>query len=314
MSPQKKRLLKLLGLAYVGLVILFFVYTAMVTKGEGIRRTLTDGLVGPDTVLTEPLELDAIEGTAATQKVVDALTSAGVTVISVAGPDGKAVKDTVGTNLVQRQVKFHDASLPAGTRLTEALWKEILRSEVALRKAENEEAIRVYVKGAGGIIAFDATLVFVVINFLGLLVILYLLLWDPILKMLDDRAASIKGDLENAAKAREDAASLKGKYQQLLIGSKQERQELIAEGRKEGQAERQRIVDAARQEADKVIDRTRQELEAAAEKVRRDLVREIGGLSIELARKVLAREVREADNRQLVEDFLAKLNQVESSS
>lgn len=307
MSPQKKRVLKGLALLYVALVVVFLVYTATVSRGDGIRRTLTEKLKGPAVTLTEPVELTSLEGQAATADVVDALLTAHVTVIGTTD-DPKA---PVGPALVQRAATFKAAVLPPGTTLTEALWEKVLRDELTHR-TEAGEVPEVYVKGGGDIMGFDFTLLFVVVNFLGLLIILYLLLWEPILKVLDDRAATIETDLTTASKNREEAGSLKGKYQHLILGSKQERQELIAEGRKEGQAERQRIVGEARSEADKVIERTRGELEAAADEARRDLRKEIGGLSVELARKILAREVSEDDNRRLVEDFLAKLGDVES--
>ena len=309
MTAGKKRVLKLFALVYAGLVVAFFVFTAMTTKGPGKRRTLDEKLARANAHLTEPLDLTSLEGKPVTAPVADALTSAGITVIATAD-DAEAA---VGPGLVARGAVFSKAVLPAGTKLTQALWNEVLDAERQSRLDGGRDDY-VYVTGTGDIMGFDYTLIFVVVNFLGLLVILYLLLWEPILKVLDDRAATIADDLATASKTREDAAGLKGKYQQLMIGSKQERQELIAEGRKEGQAERQRIVGTAREESDKIIARTQEELQAAADRARSDLRGEIGGLSISLAEKILAREVTEKDNQQLIEDFLAKLNDLESSN
>lgn len=298
MSPQKRRVLKILALIYVILVIAFLAHNVMVTKGEGRLRTLDKNLVGTETELTEPLDLRSLEGKTATPEVADALLTAGVTVIGTA----QDPESPVGSSLVGKT--FKDARLPAGAKLTEALWEEVLVEEAKTLPT-------VYVKGAGNIMGFDLTLVFIVMNFLGLLVILYLLLWDPILKVLDDRAATIQTDLDTAASNRKQAATLKGKYEQFMLGSKQERQELIAEGRKEGESERQRIVGAAREEAEKIVERTRGELEAAAEKVRRDLRAEVGGISVELAEKILRREISEQDHEELVNDFLSRLSDVE---
>ena len=46
---------------------------------------------------------------------------------------------------------------------------------------------------------------------------------------------------------------------------------MIADGRREGQTERQRIVEVAQQESEKIIARTKQELEATAEKVKQKI-------------------------------------------
>ncbi len=305
MSANKKRILKLLALVYVGLVIAFFVHSSMTTDTEGGRkRTLDPALVG--TRLTQPLTVSWLRGQPATTEIVDSLALAGIqTVLTEDGPRATLNPSVIG-------LKLGEVMLPAGTSITQDLWDHILSKEAAT--AADGEPVFVYVDGSGQLIAFDWTLVLTVVNFLGLLIILYLLLWEPILKVLDDRAATIASDLEQAARKHEDAAALKSKYEEMLLGSKQERQALIAEGRREGEAERQRIVEAAKQESEKMIARTKQELEAAVEKARRDLRNEIGILSVELARKILGREVRPEDNRHLVDDFLSKLDKVETKN
>jgi len=302
MKPSKKRILKILALVYAGLVVAFVVHSAVTTDTKGgRRRTLDEKLVGA--TLTQPLVLKSLDGQTARAKQIEAFVSAAVMV--VATEEGlKAIGDP---NLVGKT--FKDATVPPGIIITQALWDNVLAAEKAA--APEGQPVFVHVTGAGQLIAFDWTLLLVVLNFLGLLVILYLLLWEPILKVLDDRAATISGDLADAATKHEEATTLKRKYDQMLLGSKHQRQELIAEGRKEGDVERRRIVEVAQQEAEKIVSRTREELQAAADKARSDLRAEIGGLSVQLAEKILSREVRAEDNQKLVQDFLGKLDQVD---
>ncbi|NIA20701.1 MAG: F0F1 ATP synthase subunit B [Anaerolineaceae bacterium] len=302
MNPNKKRILKILALAYVASVVAFVVQSALTTDSKGGRkRTLDESLIGAK--LTQPLVLKSLDGRSAQTKQIEALVSAGVMVVSTE----EGLKATGDPNLPGK--KFKNVTLPAKTEITRRLWDDILAAEKAA--APKGEPVFVYVAGVSGLMVFDWTLLLVVMNFLGLLVILYLLLWEPILKVLDDRAAAISSDLAGAAAKHKEAATVKKKYDQMLFGSKQQRQELIAEGRQEGQSERRRIVEVAQQEAEKIVARTSEELQAAADKVRRDLRAEIGGLSVQLAEKILRREVKAQDNQQLVQDFLAKLNQMD---
>ncbi len=305
MTQKKKTLLKLFILFYVLLVAAFFVHTVLMTKGGGKLRVLDEDLKGAGVRITQPFELKALDGTEVPPEMADALATAEVSVITTAEQE----KAPVGPSLAGKTLR--DPVLPAGTRLTEALWEQVLEPEIAARKEAGEKPVTAYVSGTGNIMGFDWTLVFIVINFLGLLAILYVVLWEPVLKTLDDRAATIKNDLDTAAERRDEADSLRAKYEQMMLDSKQQREQLVAEGRNEGQAERQRIVQAAQEEAEKRVARTLEDLEAAADKVRSELRAEIGGLSIDLARKVLAREVNEKDNEQLVDDFLAKLEQTD---
>jgi F-type H+-transporting ATPase subunit b len=264
----------------------------------GVLRSLDAQIVGSH--LTEPLELKSLDGRPATAEQVKALSSAKVSVISTA----KEPASIVAASLVGKT--FKKPVLPAETTITEELWTRILQDEKQVRLAANDST-NVYVRGSGNIMNFDMTLLFVVVNFLGLLVLLRLFLWEPILKVLDDRAATVKADLDSAAGNRQESEELKAKYGQLLLGSRQERQQLIAEGRKQGEAERQLILGEARQEAERIIAQTKQELEAAAAKVRTDLQSEVGNLSLQIAEQILHREVRQEDNEKLVQDFLGQL-------
>ena len=306
MTKGKKNLLRVLGVVYIALIAAFLVQSVRATREGGIAYPLEEGLLQKKPALAVPLKLTWLSGKPISAELVDALTAADVKMI-IADDDPKTV---VGQSLVGKT--FTTAALPVGTRIEEeVLWAHVIGPEVEARKAAGEQETTVYLTGPGAMMGFDATLGLIVVNFLGLLVLLYLFLWEPILKVLDDRAATISGDLTNAAAKHEEATTLKRKYDQMLLGSKRQRQELIAEGRKEGDVERRRIVEVARQEADKIVARTREELQAAADKARSDLRTEIGGLSVQLAEKILSREVRAQDNQQLVQDFLAKLDQVD---
>ena len=264
----------------------------------GVERSLDVKLVGAE--LTEPLELKSLDGQTATAEVVKGLTSGNVSVMATTG-DPAAV---VGASLVGQT--FRQPVLPAETAITEELWKNVLAGEKQFREAAKTPAT-LYVSGVGNIMDFNLTLVFVVVNFLGLLALLRLFLWEPILGILDKRAETIQGDLDNAATDRREAETLKTKYDRQIVGAKQERQQLVAEGRSEGEAERQRVVAEAKAEAERIMARTAEELTAAAAKARTELQQEVGRLSVQVAEQILRREVRAEDNERLVQEFLVKL-------
>lgn len=323
MTRKNKIILKLLAAVYVVLVVLFFVNSALVSRGEGVRDDFSPDLI--DTTVTEPVELMHLAGAEPSREVVEALHDADLALVPIGDDRLGIVRAETAADLTQARVgtslpaeelagrRFVEGvTLPRHTAVTRELWAMVLRPEGELRRqTPTAEDDVIYVSGAGDLMGFDLTLPFVALNFLGLLVLLYLFLWDPVLSMLDGRAEQVEGDLSHAAENRRKAEELKQRYDQLILGSKKERQSLVAEGRKEGESEKQRILSEARDEADKIVSRTREELEAAADKVRSDLRREIGGLSIDLARQVLRREVRPEDNEKLVDDFLSELDTVD---
>jgi F-type H+-transporting ATPase subunit b len=163
------------------------------------------------------------------------------------------------------------------------------------------------VSGDGNVVGFDMTLLLIALNFLGLLGSLYLLLWDPILKALDNRSESIRTELETARTARTQADELLGKYNTQLDDAREQRQKLIHSGREEGNKERDRIIAEARNEAGQVLARGRSDIETEMTAVRTALRRELGGLAVDLAEQILRREVKESDQEQLLHSFLEEL-------
>lgn len=168
-------------------------------------------------------------------------------------------------------------------------------------------ANQVWVTGEKNVVGFDLTLILIALNFLGLLGILYLLLWEPILNALDNRAQTVQTELETARTARSQADDLLAKYNAQLDEARQQRQKLIRDGRDEGQKERERIVAEARAEAAHVLEHGRSEIETERAAAAAALKRDLGGLAVDLAEQILRREVNEADQDQLVASFLGDL-------
>lgn len=323
MTPNKKRILKILGAVYLALIVLYFVNAFYLTgPSGGAMRTLDHSLAANDAVLKAPLQLTGeLE---LTQPVVEALLESHVTAIAgqdqppvllgavataQSGPQQRIINEAAIGRTVQNPI------LPAGTHLREHLWARILLDsdeQPAMYDAANPPMVEV--SGIAGIMQFDMTLVFIIANFLGLFILLYLALWDPIMSMLDTRAETIRNDLDAAAGRRREADGLKKQYGELMLSAKQERQEMVQQGRREGETERERIVAEARDESARIVEQTRQELESEAGKARTALRREIGGLSLEIAEKILGREVKSGDNDRLVADFLSKVQQSDAGA
>ncbi|MHC4253503.1 MAG: hypothetical protein ACYS9X_30665, partial [Planctomycetota bacterium] len=82
---------------------------------------------------------------------------------------------------------------------------------------------------------------------------------------------------------------------------------LRAEARRKGEEERATLVDEARAEARRIAEKAERSVQAELQQARKDAALEIGRLSVELASKVLAREVKPEDHARLAEDFARSL-------
>ena len=163
------------------------------------------------------------------------------------------------------------------------------------------------VQGHGQIISINATMGFVILNFLVLAALLYGLLWEPIVKMLDDRAASIRKDIEQASASREDAEKLKHRYEQAMANARSEANRLRQEKVREGDAEKDKIIGRARDEARRLVEDAQSQITAAISDAKHGLRKEVGNISVEIAARILGREVDQSVHRQMIDDFLREL-------
>jgi F-type H+-transporting ATPase subunit b len=179
----------------------------------------------------------------------------------------------------------------------------------ALMKMRDDKKRGEFVKlrGKGPVIGFQYTFVFILLNFVIMVLFLYGLLWKPVLAVLDKRKATVAEDLAAARDQREKATVLHDKYQSTMAGARDEREEIIADGRREGSDERKRIVEEARNEAEAILERARQTIEGEKRRLEAELTGRIAGYSRELAERILSREINPEDHSGLVEEFLAEI-------
>lgn len=294
-APKKKRLLKVFIAVYLLFVVAWLVGQAFPT----MRGTAKVYRLGPEiegSHLAEAFTVTTFSGRILEERVAKALEKAGVGTVRIeATEEPVRIPNALGK-------RIESLVLPKGTHVNEELWNLVLAAERAGRPDAE-----VVVTGTGNIIGFSLDLVLVMINFAGLLCILYVFLWDPILEMLDKRAEKIRTHLDSAAGKRKEAGALRDKYAGLMEGAKREREELVQGGQREGEAERQKTIRRAHEEAQTIIHQAREEIEAEVAQARRALRREVASLSAEIAAEILRRELNPEDHEALVQDFLKKV-------
>ncbi len=219
-----------------------------------------------------------------------------------AGPASKARSFAKKRYIAAAQIKAPDGKVVLDKKVELGLMQiELLTRYGVAGKTE------IPVQGHGQIIGINATMGFVILNFFVLAALLYGLLWGPITKMLDDRAASIRKDIELASASREDAQKLKERYEQALANARSEANRMRQEKVREGDAQKSRIIGHAREEARRLSEDAKVQIESALKEAKLDLRTEIGGISVEIAAQILAKEVDQEVHRKLIDDFLRNL-------
>ncbi len=128
-------------------------------------------------------------------------------------------------------------------------------------------------------------------NFLVLLLFLNFFLFKPVLNLLRERSEKISKSLEEAKEIQRRSEEAMSELNREIASAREKGRNLFLKLQKEGFAEQRRLLDKSKDNALEIIEKTKGELKGDTEKARALLREEAGRLSLEIARKVLGREI-----------------------
>ena len=150
----------------------------------------------------------------------------------------------------------------------------------------------------------------VVATFVVMLVLLAKLAFKPIAAALEKRGAAIKASLDDAEKSRTEAKKLMEDYQKQLAEARTEAGKVIEEARLLGEKVRKEVVEKASNEASAAVQRAQEEIQRQKEKGVQEFKDTVASLSVQIASRVLEKEINEATHRQLVDNLIKDLANV----
>ena len=140
--------------------------------------------------------------------------------------------------------------------------------------------------------------------FVGLILILKKFAWKPILDTLNEREKSIKESLESAQKAKDEFSKIKADNEKILSDAKKERDLIISDAKKTGREIIEDAKNVSKLESEKIIENARESIIQEKDLILKDLKSQVVDLSVEIASKILKKELNE--NQKQV-DYTQKL-------
>lgn len=148
------------------------------------------------------------------------------------------------------------------------------------------------------------TALFTFCNMMITFAVLKKFLFKPVKKMIDDRQAEIDTMYADADVAKQKATELEQEYQQHLQSIRDERDTLLREATARAQKREEEIVGEARAEAAALRAVAEADIAQERKKAVNDLKNEIGGIAVDIAGKVVEREINETDHKALIDEFI----------
>jgi F-type H+-transporting ATPase subunit b len=150
-------------------------------------------------------------------------------------------------------------------------------------------------------------MVWTLVIFAGLLFVLSKYAFRPITAAVAAREKALEDALEQAKTDRAEAAAHLAEQRQLLERAHGDAQRLLAEARTTGDTVRQQLLAQTHAQQQDLLERARKEIDDERMRAIADLRREAVDLAILGAGKVIEKNLDDATNRKLVDEFLAGL-------
>ena len=157
------------------------------------------------------------------------------------------------------------------------------------------------------------TIVWTLLTFIFMVMILGRFAWKPLLGALQDREKSIESSLDQARQDREQAEEILAQQRQMLVEAHRERSAALEKGRQDAEKLREEILEQARKQREQLLKQTEDQIQAGMRQARTELRVIAVDLAIQAAEKLLTKNLDDAAQRQLVEDYLADLERGEGT-
>jgi F-type H+-transporting ATPase subunit b len=142
-------------------------------------------------------------------------------------------------------------------------------------------------------------------------VILLLVLWKyalpPVRNMMKQREDRIRDDLERAEQARTEAEGELANYRRQVADARNEAARIIEEARQSADEVKRQIQSQAEADAAETRSRAQEDIRLASERAQADLQGRVADLSIELAEKIVERNLDRDTQLALVESYIGQV-------
>ena len=148
------------------------------------------------------------------------------------------------------------------------------------------------------------TALFVLLNTLAIFFVAKKYLTEPVMKIIAQRQKEIDDTYSKAEAARGEAQAMQAEYQQRLTQAKTEAGEIINTAGVTAAAQAEQLVEEARKEAQSIKRRAEADIEAQRKKAAGELKNDISAIALELAGKVVGKELDGETRKDLIDGFI----------
>ena len=153
----------------------------------------------------------------------------------------------------------------------------------------------------------DAELIWGLLAFTVLFLVMRKLVFPRMDTMLEERRAAIEGKMEEAERVRVEMEDARRRFEASLGDARGEAARILDEARTAAESQRREIVATAEAEAKRIVERATADAESERARLLDELRGQVGSLAVDLAGRIVERELDATTHQGLVDDYISRL-------
>tara|TARA_B100000214_G_scaffold6474_1_gene4717 strand:+ start:1520 stop:2026 length:507 start_codon:yes stop_codon:yes gene_type:complete len=158
------------------------------------------------------------------------------------------------------------------------------------------------------------TYVWSLVIFLTVLFVLKKFAWNPLLDFLEEREKDIAESLKMAESAKTDLEKIKEESEKILNEAKKEGKTIVSDSKQKAEESANKILNDAKEKSNEFLDDAKLKIDIEKKRAIKEIKEEVVDLSLELATKVLQRNINDEDNSKFVKSSLEAVKVDEAKS
>lgn len=164
--------------------------------------------------------------------------------------------------------------------------------------------------GDEGIVLLPDTpeLIWGLVAFLLLMGLMFKFVFPKANQALEERSAAIQGRMQDAEQKLNEAEDVKRRYEAGIAEARGEADRIIDEAKATADGLRAEARQRAEVEAAQIVERARSEVSVERDRALQELRAQVGQISVELAARIVERELDQATHEGLVDEYIQRLS------
>ncbi len=134
--------------------------------------------------------------------------------------------------------------------------------------------------------------------------------FKPVHEILEKRRAAADAEIIQAEETKAKAEAIRAEYERNMQDARQKANEILDSARNTAAIQSEKILKEAQDQTFAMKNKAEKEIAQEKKKAVNEVKGEIGDMAVEIAGKVIEREINEKDHEKLIDEFISNVGEV----